>query len=66
MEFVNAGSIAAGLSPFDPESVAIEAGRSYAAQGRSLVVCIDGRFHFMYWEMTAGVLPVRETFSYGE
>ena len=26
-EFVNADSIAAGLSPFDPESVAIEAGR---------------------------------------
>jgi predicted ABC-type ATPase len=29
-EFVNADSIAAGLSPFNPESVAIEAGRSYA------------------------------------
>jgi len=26
-EFVNADSIAAGLSPFNPESVAIEAGR---------------------------------------
>lgn len=26
-EFVNADSIAAGLSPFDPESVAFEAGR---------------------------------------
>lgn len=26
-EFVNADSIAAGLSPFNPESVAVEAGR---------------------------------------
>lgn len=26
-EFVNADNIAAGLSPFDPESVALEAGR---------------------------------------
>ncbi len=27
-EFVNADSIAAGLSPFNPESVAIEAGKT--------------------------------------
>jgi predicted ABC-type ATPase len=37
-EFVNADSIAAGLSPFNPESVAIEAGRLMLSRIRELMV----------------------------
>jgi predicted ABC-type ATPase len=36
-EFVNADSIAAGLSPFNPESVAIEAGRLMLARINELM-----------------------------
>jgi predicted ABC-type ATPase len=36
-EFVNADSIAAGLSPFNPESVAIEAGRLMLSRIRELM-----------------------------
>lgn len=36
-EFVNADNIAAGLSPFNPESVAMEAGRIMLARIRELV-----------------------------
>src|SRR6202000_284158 len=36
-EFVNADSIAAGLSPFNPESVAIEAGRLMLARIHELM-----------------------------
>jgi predicted ABC-type ATPase len=37
-EFVNADSIAAGLSPFNPESVAIEAGRLMLSRIRELMM----------------------------
>jgi predicted secreted protein len=37
-EFVNADNIAAGISPFNPESVKIEAGRIMIAYAKSLVV----------------------------
>jgi len=37
-EFVNADSIAAGLSPFNPESVAIEAGRLMLSRIRELML----------------------------
>jgi predicted ABC-type ATPase len=37
-EFVNADSIAAGLSPFNPDSVAIEAGRLMLSRIRELMV----------------------------
>ena len=44
-EFVNADSIAAGLSPFNPESVAIEAGRLMLARIRELIkVGVDFAF----------------------
>lgn len=36
-EFVNADSIAAGLSPFNPESVALEAGRLMLQRINSLL-----------------------------
>ncbi|SKB46183.1 Zeta toxin [Parapedobacter luteus] len=36
-EFVNADNIAAGLSPFNPESVALEAGRIMLARIRELI-----------------------------
>ncbi len=48
-EFVNADSIAAGLSPFNPDSVAIEAGRLMLSRIREL--------------MTAGVDFAFETIS---
>jgi len=44
-EFVNADSIAAGLSPFNPESVAIEAGRLMLSRIRELMkVGVDFAF----------------------
>ena len=44
-EFVNADSIAAGLSPFNPESVAIEAGRLMLCRIQEL---LEGRGDFAF------------------
>ena len=44
-EFVNADSIAAGLSPFNPESVAIEAARLMLSRIQEL---LDGRGDFAF------------------
>jgi predicted ABC-type ATPase len=44
-EFVNADSIAAGLSPFNPESVAIEAGRLMLSRMHEL---LEGRGDFAF------------------
>jgi predicted ABC-type ATPase len=48
LEFVNADLIARGLSPFDPESVSVEAGRFALMRIRQL---IQGRSSFT-WETT--------------
>src|ERR1700743_3459001 len=44
-EFVNADNIAAGISPFNPESVAVEAGRLMLSRIRELMKdCVDFAF----------------------